>query len=76
MPRNARTTQAEYLERAIAALDRAREHISDIDHDAFIASSLHQDAVLMQVMQVGENLKPLDDPEGDLRPSVATISEF
>ena len=76
MQRNGRTSRAEYLERAIMALDQAREHINGLDREAFMASSLHQDAVLMQLMQVGENLQPLDDPDGDLRASVSTVGEI
>ena len=76
MPRKGRTTRAEYLERAIMAVDQAREHIDGFDRDAFMASTLHQDAVLMQLMQVGENLKPLDDPDGDLRTSIAAVGEI
>ncbi len=76
MPHKGRTSQSEYLERAIAALDQVREHINGLDREAFMASTLHQDAVLMQLMQVGENLKPLDDPDGDLRVSVPAVGEI
>ena len=67
MPRDQRPDRQDRLRYAIEAADRALGYVEGLDYAAFVASPLHQDAVLMQLMQVAENLKPLDDPDGDFR---------
>lgn len=58
MPRHRdRPTGADRLRWALEATDRVIRHTADLDHDAFMASELHQDAVVQQIFQLAENLK-------------------
>ena len=76
MPRDQRPDRQDRLRYAIEAADRAIGYVEGLDYPAFVTSSLHQDAVLMQLMQVAENLKPLDDPDGDFRTVLPVVGRL
>lgn len=51
-------------------------YTAGLDHQAFQASRLHQDAITLQLFQIAENLKPLDDPEGAFREIFPMLGEI
>lgn len=73
--RREHTTRVERLELAIHAADRVIDYIAGLDRDSFLKSSLHQDAVTLQIFQIAENLKPLDDPDGEFRRAFPMLGE-
>ncbi len=67
MPRESKLTRDDRLELAVVATDKIMSYVSDMDLASYQGSSLHQDAVSLQIMQIAELLKPLDDSDSSLR---------
>ena len=54
----------------LTTIDRIRRHLRDLDLEAFLASELHQDAVAMNLLVIGEALNRMPV---ELRTSVTDI---
>ena len=76
MPRESRLTRDDRLELAVIATDKIMHYVSGMDLASYRASSLHQDAVSLQIMQIAELLKPLDDNDTSLRKDVPEIGRI
>jgi uncharacterized protein with HEPN domain len=76
MPRDSRLSRTDRLEQAIESCDRIGEFISGLDDATFIASRLYQNAVCLELMQIAEVLKPLDDIDGELRHALPELGRI
>jgi uncharacterized protein with HEPN domain len=73
MPRRGRVSDRERLLRAIAACDRLAGYLVGADPTTFPSDLLLQDGVTTQLTQIAENLKHVDDEDGDLRNDVPEV---
>ena len=76
MPRESKLTRDDRLELAVVATDKIVSYVSDMDLVSYQGSSLHQDAVSLQIMQIAELLKPLDDADSSLRHDIPEIGRI
>lgn len=76
MPRESKLRRGDRLELALDAADKIVSYVSGMDLTAYQGSSLHQDAVSMQIMQIAELLKPLDDADSALRHDIPELGRI
>lgn len=76
MPRESKLTRDDRLELAIDATDKIMSYVSGMTVSSYLGSSLHQDAVGLQIMQIAELLKPLDDADGSVQDEIPEIGRI
>lgn len=76
MPRNDRWTREQRLQQAVDAIDEIGGFIDGMTFEDYENSSLHQSAVGLQLLQLSEALKPLDDSDSSLRHDIPELGRI
>ncbi len=71
-----RRTRTERLAEALEACRLVRTFVAGVALDAFLIDPMRLSAVKMELFQIGEILKPLDDADPDFRDELPEIGRI
>lgn len=76
MPPRSRWTREQRLLHAIEAIDEITTFVDGLKVEDYLTSSLHRSAVGLQLIQIAEALKPLDEADDSLRHDIPQLGRI